>query len=151
MDPPEFRTSRSRANSLGLRPESDVGTRSVKIWAGPSRRPSGINALTFGRAKITLKLTSQTLKQPRVSANDRLYLAGRLARETFLPSKVNDRQLSPANRPARKLGANPRNETLQERTESELRPGQRRNTVALSFIDGLAAADKSQRGKKTGS
>ncbi len=45
--------------------------KSVKIWAGPSRRPSGINALTFGRAKITLKLSSETLKQPRVSANDR--------------------------------------------------------------------------------
>ncbi len=29
--------------------------KSVKIWAGPSRRPSGINALTFGRAKIVLK------------------------------------------------------------------------------------------------
>ena len=109
MDPPEFRTSRSRANSLGLRPESDVGTRSVKIWAGPSRRPSGINALTFGRAKITLKLTSQTLKQPRVSANDRLYLAGRLARETFrIRSECG--LFSPANRPARNSGATPRGE-----------------------------------------
>ena len=53
----------------------------MKIWAGPSRRPSGINALTFGRAKITLKLSSESLKQPRVSANDKPGLAGRLAAE----------------------------------------------------------------------
>ena len=50
------------------------------IWAGPSRQPSCINALTFGRAKITLKLSGGTLKQPRVRANDRPELAGRLAR-----------------------------------------------------------------------
>ena len=83
MDPPEFRTSRSRANPLGLRPESDVGTRSVKIWAGPSRRPSGINALTFGRAKITLKLSPETPSNRGQELDENQALAGRLARETF--------------------------------------------------------------------
>jgi hypothetical protein len=37
---------------------------------------------------------------------------------------------------------------LEQRTKSEPRPGPRRKTVALSFIDSLAAADKSQRGKE---
>ena len=55
--------------------------------------------------------------------------------------KTSDRQLSPANHPARHSGARPKRD-LEQRTDSELRPGSRRKTVALSFIDGLAAADK---------
>ena len=83
MDPPEFRTSRSQANPLGLRPESDARARSVKIWADPSRRPSGINALTFGRAKITLKLLPETSSNQGQELDENPRLAGRLARETF--------------------------------------------------------------------
>ena len=107
MDPPEFRTSRSRANSLGLRPESDVGTRSVKIWAGPSRRPSGINALTFGRAKITL-IALWRDSEANEGQRKRQALAGRAARAERFRTQDECRLFSPANRPARGLGAKPK-------------------------------------------
>ena len=106
------------ANPLGLRPESDARTRSVKIWAGPSRRPSGINALTFGRAKITLRALyrdSSATAGWEQTTNSAWPGGSRGRRSEF---KANDGRLSPANRPARKLGANPRGEITDEQNQS---------------------------------
>ena len=108
MDPPEFRTSRSRANPLGLRPESDARARSVKIWAGPSRRPSGISALTFGRAKITLNGSRATLhSNGGWEQTTGLSWPGG-SRGSGSELKMSHGQLSPTNRPARNSGSRPK-------------------------------------------
>ena len=101
MDPPELRTSTIPANPLGLRPESGLMIRSVKIWAGPSRRPSGINALTFGRAKITLTL-ARDLEQSRPRAR-REAPPGRADRAGDIPNSKRMRSVFPSEPPGAEL------------------------------------------------
>ena len=107
MDPPEFRTSRSPWDRWAYGRNPKLTIRSVKIWAGPSRRPSGINALTFGRAKITL-IALWRDSEANEGQRKRQALAGRAARAERFRTQDECRLFSPANRPARGLGAKPK-------------------------------------------
>ena len=82
MDPPEFRTSRSRANPLGLRPDSDANAQIGEDLGGPI-------ATAFGYQRPYLRKGEDYPHSPETSSNrgqeldERPRLAGRLARETF--------------------------------------------------------------------
>ena len=113
------------------------------VWAGPSPRPSCAFALCFKATKVTRNALARKFGAIE-GRRKRQALAGRAARAETFRAQDACSLFSPANCPAR----NSDEENPEQRRHPGLWPGPRRNTIALAFIDGLAAADKSQRGKK---
>ena len=84
MDPPEFRTSRSRANPLGLRPDSDANAQIGEDLGGPIATAFGYQRPYLRKGEdYPQSSLSRLLSNGGLGANDKLCLAGRLARETF--------------------------------------------------------------------
>ena len=130
-DPPELRVT-IITNHAGPTAGTQRDDRSATTTgAGPSPRPSGIIALAPGRAKITLRALyrdSSATAGWEQTTNSAWPGGSRGRRSEF---KASDGQLSPANRPARKLEQT-RGETYSNEPGQSL--GQDRVGIRLRYL-----------------
>ena len=147
MDPPEVHVTITASGGVPSGPASPASTIKTIMRAGPSPWPSGFIALAVRKGRRLPSILTRDLEQPRPRAR-RETQPGRAARAGDVPNSKRMRSDFPQRTARRGSWEQPSKRDLQQRTKSELRRRSRRNTVALSFIDGLTAADKSQRGKK---
>ena len=108
MDPPEFRTSRSRANPLGLRPESKAYDQIGEDLGGPIATAFGYQRPYLRKGEDYPQKLSIETPQQRRAGSKRQTLAGRAARAGDVPNSKRMRSVFPSEPPGAEVGSKPR-------------------------------------------
>ena len=130
MDPPEFRTHDLRDAlgpfGAGIRRDDQIDIQK----GGPIATAFGYQRPYLRKGEDYPQALTRNLKQPRPRAK-REPPPGRAARAGDVPNSKRMRSVFPSEPPGAELWRRAPRRDLQQRTKSELRPGPRRNTVAL--------------------